>query len=82
MLPKHQICYSDIPAQSYANMSGTAESVTNLPPVKRYIATNDGNGKSVYLDSPAQQYYQVPGVGGLARSYSLALERVKQPIQS
>jgi hypothetical protein len=53
-------------------MSGTIESVTTLPPVKRYIATHNSNGKSVYADSPAQQYYPVPGVGGLARSYSVA----------
>jgi hypothetical protein len=53
-------------------MSGMVESVTDLPPVKRYIATHDANGKSVYLDSPAQQYFPVPGVGGLARSYSVA----------
>jgi hypothetical protein len=53
-------------------MSGTVESVTTLPPVKRYIATHDAHGKSVYLDSPPQQYYPVPGAGGLARSYSVA----------
>ncbi|OCT49305.1 cupin domain-containing protein [Cladophialophora carrionii] len=53
-------------------MSGTVESVTTLPAVKRYIATHDAHGKSVYFDSPPQQYYPVPGAGGLARSYSVA----------
>ncbi|KAH0831436.1 hypothetical protein AYO21_06434 [Fonsecaea monophora] len=53
-------------------MSGMLQSVTDLPPVKRHIATHDANGKSVYLDSPAQQYFPVPNVGGLARSFSVS----------
>ena len=48
------------------------ESVTSLPPCKRYIATHDAEGKSVYVDSPPQQYVPVGGAGGLARSYSVA----------
>lgn len=56
-------------------MSGTVESVTDLPPVKRHIATHDANGKSVYADSPPLQYFAVPETGGLARSYS-----VTQPV--
>ena len=53
-------------------MSGTVESVTTLPTVKRYITSHDNNGKSVYVDSPPQEYFQIPNVGGLARSYSVA----------
>ena len=57
---------------SSVDMSGTVESVTTLPPVKRYIASHDADGKSVYVDSPPQQYYPVPVIGGLARSYSIS----------
>ena len=53
-------------------MAGTVESVSSLPRVKRYITTHDANGKSVYLDSPAQQYYALPDIGGFSRSYSVA----------
>ncbi|OQV07132.1 Cupin domain-containing protein [Cladophialophora immunda] len=53
-------------------MAEMAQSVTTLPPVKRYIATHDANGKSVYLDTPPQQYFPVPDVGGLARSFSVS----------
>ncbi|KAJ9615709.1 hypothetical protein H2200_001786 [Cladophialophora chaetospira] len=53
-------------------MPEMVEKVVDLPAVKRYIASHDANGKSVYVDSPPQQYFGVPGVGGLARSYSVA----------
>lgn len=43
-----------------------------LPENKRYIATHSSDGKSVYLDSPPQRFNDAPGVGGVARSYSLA----------
>jgi len=41
----------------------------NLPPNKRYIATHDANGKSVYAPSPEQEY-RPAGSGLIARSYS------------
>lgn len=46
-------------------------SATSLPPNKRYIATHNGSGKSVYADSPDQQFWAVPSVGGMARSYAV-----------
>lgn len=52
-----------------SQMSGTA---TSLRPNKRYIATHDANGKSVYADSPEQQFWVVPNVGGMARSYAVS----------
>ncbi|KAF2018124.1 hypothetical protein BU24DRAFT_165110 [Aaosphaeria arxii CBS 175.79] len=48
------------------------ESVTSLPPNRRYICTHDKNGKSIVHSSPAQQYHGRAGVGGMARSYSTA----------
>jgi hypothetical protein len=42
-----------------------------LRPCKRYIATHDSTGKSIYADSPAQVYNYNPGFGGMARSYSV-----------
>ena len=53
-------------------MADRVESVTTLPPCKRYIATHDANGKSVYAESPPQQYAPVANAGGLARSYSVS----------
>jgi hypothetical protein len=50
-------------------MTGTA---TTLRPNKRYIATHDANGRSVYADSPDQQFWAVPNVGGVARSYAVS----------
>jgi hypothetical protein len=52
-----------------SKMIGTA---TTLRPNKRYIATHDANGKSIYADSPDQVFTGVPNVGGLARSYAVA----------
>jgi len=52
--------------------ANTVPTVTDLRPCKRHIATHDANGKSVYADSPAQRYFPVPGVGSLARSWSIA----------
>lgn len=49
-------------------MTGTA---TTLRPNKRYIATHDANGKSIYAESPEQVYTGVPSVGGVARSYAV-----------
>jgi hypothetical protein len=45
--------------------------VKGLKPCKRYIATHDSNGTSVYAESPEQVFNAVPGVGGLARSFSV-----------
>ena len=45
--------------------------VEGLRPCKRYIATHDSTGKSVYTESPEQVYNVVPR-GGLARSFSVA----------
>jgi quercetin dioxygenase-like cupin family protein len=42
-----------------------------LPPCKRYITTHSPAGKSIYIDSPAQVYHPVPGVGAAARSYAI-----------
>ncbi|KAK3052191.1 hypothetical protein LTR09_006783 [Extremus antarcticus] len=51
-------------------MKGAA--VEGLPPCKRYIATHDSNGISVYADSPEQVFNGIPGGGGVARSYSVS----------
>jgi len=53
-------------------MAERVEQVTSLPPCKRHIATHDADGKSVYVDSPAQRYLPIPNAGGLARSYSVS----------
>lgn len=42
-----------------------------LRPCKRYIATHDSSGKSVYAESPEQVFNAVPDVGGMARSYAI-----------
>lgn len=42
-----------------------------LKPCKRYIATHDSTGKSVYAESPEQVFNAVPRFGGLARSFSI-----------
>ncbi|KAK5073794.1 hypothetical protein LTR64_007068 [Lithohypha guttulata] len=43
-----------------------------LPPNKRYIATHDANGKSVYASSPDQVYIAPAGSAiNVARSYSV-----------
>ena len=42
-----------------------------LKPCKRYIATHNDDGKSVYTESPDQLFNAVPGFGGLARSFSV-----------
>lgn len=44
--------------------------IQGLKPCKRYIATHDSSGKSVYAESPDQLFYSVPNFGGMARSYS------------
>ncbi|KAF7196961.1 Ascochitine biosynthesis cluster protein 2, partial [Pseudocercospora fuligena] len=43
-----------------------------LKPCKRYIATHDVNGRSVYAESPEQVFHAVQDVGGMARSYSVS----------
>ena len=48
---------------------GTA--VKGLKPCKRYIATHDSSGKSVYAESPEQVFNAAPGVGGVARSFAV-----------
>ncbi|RVX74161.1 hypothetical protein B0A52_01993 [Exophiala mesophila] len=50
----------------------TPTPVAGLPLLKRHIASHDANGKSIYTTSPAQQFIAIPGVGGLARSYSVS----------
>jgi hypothetical protein len=45
--------------------------VAGLPAIKRHIATHDAAGTSIYAASPAQQYIQIPGTGGMARSWSV-----------
>ncbi|KAK5055943.1 hypothetical protein LTR84_012493 [Exophiala bonariae] len=54
-------------------MAETVESVTNLPPVRRFITKHNADGKSVHLESTPQKFFPVPGQGGYARSYSVAL---------
>lgn len=53
-------------------MADRVQQIVDLPPCKRHIATHDASGKSVYADSPPQQYMPVGGAGGMARSYSVA----------
>ena len=50
-------------------MTGTA---TTLRPNKRYIATHDAKGRSVYVESPEQQFWGVPKFGAMARSYAIS----------
>lgn len=47
---------------------------TSLRPNKRYIATHDAKGKSVYADSPDQKYRSAgdPPANFLARSYAVS----------
>lgn len=54
-------------------MAETVESVTNLPPARRFITKHNADGKSVHLESTAQKYFPLPSQGGYARSYSVAL---------
>lgn len=42
-----------------------------LQPCKRYIATHDASGTSIYAESPEQHFNATPGFGGLARSFSV-----------
>lgn len=44
---------------------------SGLPPCKRYVATHDNNGKSVYADLPDIASSPVPKVGALGRSWSV-----------
>jgi hypothetical protein len=53
-------------------MAQKLESVTDLVPCRRYIASHDSSGKSIYLESSPQQYLGALEVGGFARSYSVA----------
>ena len=52
-----------------ATINGAA--ARGLKPCKRYIATHDKEGKSVYAESPDQVFNATPGFGGLARSFSV-----------
>lgn len=45
--------------------------VPGLPPCKRYIATHDKNGKSVYAEAPDFRFRKQPGFGAMARSYAI-----------
>ncbi|KAK5115706.1 hypothetical protein LTR62_000795 [Meristemomyces frigidus] len=51
-----------------------ASPVPGLPPCKRYVATHDSNGKSIYAESPDQHYHNSsPSAAiALARSFSVA----------
>ena len=42
-----------------------------LKPCKRYIATHDSNGRSIYAESPDQVFNAMPNFGGLARSFAI-----------
>jgi hypothetical protein len=53
------------------------ETVTTLPPNKRYICTHDIHGKSIYAPSPAQLYADAGAGLGLAHSYSIPSVPVK-----
>lgn len=56
----------------YLTMSHSGAGAAGLPPCKRYIATHDANGTSIYADSPEQVFNVIPdGMGGVARSYSV-----------
>ena len=46
-------------------------SATSLRANKRYITTHDANGKSIYAESPDQEFTLAPGLGGVARSFAL-----------
>ncbi|KAF2471572.1 uncharacterized protein BDR25DRAFT_367270 [Lindgomyces ingoldianus] len=46
------------------------ETVTSLPPNRRYICTHESSGKSIVHSSPPQLYHGRAGVGGMARSFS------------
>lgn len=45
--------------------------VKGLKPCKRYIATHNEKGTSIYAESPEQIFNAVPGAGGLARSFAV-----------
>ncbi|WPH00193.1 Hypothetical protein R9X50_00301600 [Acrodontium crateriforme] len=51
--------------------SRTGHASEGLRECKRYIATHNPSGKSIYTESPDQVFALVPGVGGMARSYSV-----------
>lgn len=48
----------------------TGSAVKGLRACKRYIATHDSSGKSVYAEAPAQRFDVIP-IGGMARSYAV-----------
>lgn len=52
-------------------MSTKTGSATSMRHNKRYIATHDTSGKSVYAESPDQNFTVIEGVGGMARSFGL-----------
>jgi len=54
-------------------MAEPVDSVTDLPPVRRYITQHNADGKSIHIESPAQRYFPSPGAGGFAKSYSVPL---------
>lgn len=53
-------------------MAETVDSVTSLPPVRRYITQHNADGRSIHIESPPQKYFLSPGAGAYARSYSVA----------
>ena len=54
-------------------MATFKESLTTLPPNKRYLATHNAEGKSIYAEAPAQLYHPM----GMAHSYSIPSVPVK-----
>ncbi len=45
----------------------------------RYIGGHDGEGKSVFKDSPNLQYRKAPGLGAIARAYTV--EKIPAPLK-
>lgn len=52
-------------------MPNTKGLIEGLDECKRYIATHDNSGRSVYAESPEQHYSAGSVEGGVARSYSV-----------
>jgi hypothetical protein len=52
------------------------DTVTSLPPSKRYITTHDAQGKSIIQSAPAQKFNGHPSVGGVARSCMLHISYI------
>lgn len=57
---------------SHQNFIESCKMADGLPPNKRYIATHDAEGKSVYANSPEQAFGKRGTTGYFAKSYSVA----------